>query len=201
MTPFIQLLDGSEYFFDGREQPPPSIQVIAHSLSCINRFAGHTLRPYSVAEHSCLCYEIAQVNWPQDPLLQLAALMHDAAECITGDLSSPIKRLIRAAWSKIEYPVETHLFSSFGLLETFQRHAELIKQIDLTALWIERRDLLPGGTGLPLRTPWDILDRNFLPLPAQLKLRQHGESWGNWLDRFIETFNEISAKIPQNLGN
>lgn len=201
MTPFIQLLDGSEYFFDGREQLPLSITVIAHSLACINRFAGHTFRPYSVAEHSCLCYQIAHANWPQDPLLQLAALMHDAAECITGDLSSPIKRLILPAWSKIEYPVETHLFAAFGLLGTFQRHAELIRQIDLTALWIERRDLMHGGTGLPLRTPWDVLDRNFTPLPCSLKVRPKESSWREWRDRFLRNYSELTAKIPQNLGN
>ena len=32
---------------------------IAHGLAQINRFAGATVRPYSVAEHSLLCADIA----------------------------------------------------------------------------------------------------------------------------------------------
>lgn len=193
-APFIQLFDGSEYFFDGREQPAPKIVVIAHSLACINRFAGHTFRPYSVAEHSCLCYEIARKNWGAgDPELLLACLLHDIAECVTGDLSSPLKRHLRVAWTPIEYPIETHLFSAFGVLPAMQKHAERIKHVDLTALWLERRDLMLGGEGLPLRTPWDVLDQNFIPLPTPFRIRPDDLRWGFWRDRFLDIYSTLTS--------
>lgn len=37
----------------------PEINEIAHALSMINRFTGHTTRPYSVAEHSLLVAQMA----------------------------------------------------------------------------------------------------------------------------------------------
>ena len=66
-APWITLKDGSDYDFTiPLSSRPPSVEVIAHSLSLLNRFAGHTHRPYSVAEHSCLCLEIARRYWPEE---------------------------------------------------------------------------------------------------------------------------------------
>ena len=47
---------------------------IAHALAQINRFNGHAKRPYSVAEHSLVCMEIAQ-HLELPPVVQLACLM------------------------------------------------------------------------------------------------------------------------------
>ncbi len=61
------------------------IADIAHSLSLICRFGGHTKNFYSVAEHSARASEIVEFD------LKLATLMHDAAEAFLGDVIRPIK--------------------------------------------------------------------------------------------------------------
>lgn len=66
------------------------IEDIAHALSQINRYTGHTKTPYSVAQHSLLmsCLDIC------DPLV---ALLHDAAEAYIGDVATPLKLMLSAA--------------------------------------------------------------------------------------------------------
>jgi len=63
------------------------IEDIAHALSHLCRFGGHTPTLYSVAQHSVLCESVA----PDKD--KYAALMHDATEAYLIDLPSPIKQL------------------------------------------------------------------------------------------------------------
>lgn len=58
---------------------------IAHALSHQCRFGGHLPRFYSVAQHSLLCYLIANEEAKYD------ALMHDASEAYLLDMPKPIK--------------------------------------------------------------------------------------------------------------
>ena len=60
---------------------------IALGLSRATRFHGHTRDFYSVAEHSVWVSRLV----PEEDAL--AALMHDASEAFTGDMSTPLKRL------------------------------------------------------------------------------------------------------------
>lgn len=61
------------------------IEDIAHALSMQCRFSGHTREFYSVAQHSCYCYELSQ-EYPFE------CLMHDVAEAYLHDVASPIKK-------------------------------------------------------------------------------------------------------------
>ena len=134
----------------------PTIPEIAHALSQINRFTGHTCRPYSVAEHSLLVMDIATTSFDASPQTQFAALMHDAHECITGDVASPIKQVLGKAWADFEGLHERALRSHYGLTEVFERDHHTIKQCDLIALATERRDLLTYDPAK--HYPWDVLD-------------------------------------------
>lgn len=64
------------------------IEDIAHALSNQCRFSGHTVRFYSVAEHSVRCAEMI------DKKHALTALLHDASEAYLVDLPTPIKRVM-----------------------------------------------------------------------------------------------------------
>ena len=55
------------------------IEDIAHALSNLCRFGGHTERFYSVSQHCILTMKLAESDG-HSPDLQLFALMHDASE-------------------------------------------------------------------------------------------------------------------------
>ena len=61
------------------------IEDIAHALSNQPRFGGHLPKFYSVAQHSLLCYNIANEEEKYN------ALMHDTSEAYLLDMPKPIK--------------------------------------------------------------------------------------------------------------
>lgn len=65
------------------------IDEIAHALSNICRFGGHTKVFYSVAQHSV---HVARCVEETHPDLALEALFHDAPEAYLGDVIRPLKR-------------------------------------------------------------------------------------------------------------
>ncbi len=65
-----------------------SIKDIAHALSNQCRFNGHCKRFYSVAEH---CVYVSRVV-PKS--LRYLALLHDAAETYTNDITRPLKSIL-----------------------------------------------------------------------------------------------------------
>lgn len=159
----VILLHGGNYFrLDEPELSYISITQIAHSLSCIGRFTGHTKRFYSVAQHSVF------VSYLVPQRFALHALLHDAGEAIYGDIGSPLKQVLRDAWPGLRdflHRIDASIWAQFGLPEF--EPAE-VKWADLVALATEKRDLMPFDDG---SYNWNILDgvepsENFLVLPS-----------------------------------
>jgi len=69
------------------------IEDIAHALSQINRYGGHTAFPYSVGQHSTIMARELEYRRASNDICR-QALLHDAAEAYISDLPQPIKREI-----------------------------------------------------------------------------------------------------------
>jgi 5'-deoxynucleotidase YfbR-like HD superfamily hydrolase len=158
---YIYAGDRDTYLDEPRLSEPgniPGIEPLARALSLINRFCGHTWRPYSVAEHSLLVSSIALSRDDVGRLpekvqaeIALAALTHDMHEALIGDVSTPVKRILGEPWSEFEEQVEHAVRSAHGLLEIHERWGDVVKVCDLRALATERRDLMDA------QTPWSAL--------------------------------------------
>lgn len=103
------LTSGGGYFdFDAPAFGLDVVDVVAHALSNLCRFTGHTRRFYSVAEHSVHVSRIVPEH------LAFAGLMHDAAEAFVGDVAKPLKMML-PDFAVIEKRVEDALFRHLGL--------------------------------------------------------------------------------------
>jgi len=122
-----------------------SVRAIAHALSNVARFAGHASRHYSVAQHSVYCAMLV----PEPD--RLAALMHDVAEAIIGDVATPLKQLL-PDYREIERRVEHAFFKRFGLPTELPAS---VKAADLAMLATERAALLPYTAD---DSAWTVLD-------------------------------------------
>lgn len=81
----MQTFTGRQFFpLDPQVEDIDSVDI-AHALSLICRYGGHTTRFYSVAEH---CVLMSMAVPAEDAL---AALLHDAAEAYVGDMVRPLK--------------------------------------------------------------------------------------------------------------
>ena len=127
--------------FDYLNITPDSIDIddIIHALPRINRFVGHSSRPYSVGEHTIYCYTMAQ-KLGYTPRQQLVTFLHDFTEAYVGDCPSPLKKLL-PSFEEIEYEVERAIYQKLNIPMPTEEEYELIKKVDLTMLVIEMRDL------------------------------------------------------------
>lgn len=101
---FFDYLNPTGYVFE--------IYEIAHALSHICRYGGHSNSFYSVAEHS------VHVSRLVPPELALCGLLHDASEAFVGDMPSPLKALCKE-YRLIEDAVQKALAEQFGLQYPF----------------------------------------------------------------------------------
>lgn len=139
LGPWIQTYTGHPWFLLDPQATDVSIFDIAHALSNICRFTGHTERFYSVAEHSVWVSHLV----PREHAL--CGLLHDATEAYVGDVSSPLKALI-PAYKEIEHRTWLAIAARFGLPIDLPA---AIKKADLSMFETERQQLMSTS-----RMPW-----------------------------------------------
>lgn len=94
LNPESSLL-GADVGIDERE----FVEEIAHSLSQLCRFRGHTSQFLSVAAHSVGVEAIvSRIN--TNPLVGFAALTHDIAEIFFSDIPAPLKDELKVSTSE-----------------------------------------------------------------------------------------------------
>lgn len=94
------------------------IEDIAHALSQICRFNGHTSCFYSVAQHS------VRVSMSVAPPFALEGLLHDAAEAYLGDMVRPLKDLI-PVYRRFEERFTKIIYERFGVQSTSESRAAI----------------------------------------------------------------------------
>lgn len=185
---------------------PVDIRDVAHHLALVNQFNGATTRPYSVAEHSLLCCDIAR-RAGASVFVQMAALMHDAHEAYTNDLISPAKLAVNgysmgaggiAAWGLFEAEHAKTVREHFKLLSVFAGHKTLLRSIDSQALATARRDLTPFDPSRHL--PWAVLGDNTVhPMAPADWVRldtpeREAATWKDWREQFRNRFLELQVQ-------
>lgn len=171
---------------------------IAHALSRLARFNGHTVGeyPWSVAQHSLLVESLL----PEDasPQERLVALLHDAHEAYLGDIVSPIfiavNRLFESEMKmagrvygvapstylkQIASRLDKAIFAAFGIVEPSSRVVERVRMADLLTLRIEADALMP-----PRGRDWPILPPAPDPAPVLRPCHPPERAKAVFLDRF-----------------
>ncbi len=121
------------------------IEDIAHGLARVARWNGQTTgeHGFSVAQHSLVVEEIAAHIAPGlEPRWRLAALLHDAAEYVIGDMISPFKAALGLDYKAFEERLETAVHVRFGLPGRLPARVKtLIKQADRASAFFEATQL------------------------------------------------------------
>lgn len=143
---------------------------IAHALSGLCRFNGHTHTHYSVAQHSLLVCDLV----PQRD--KLPALIHDASEAYLGDMTRPLKALM-PEYREIEQRVWHAICDRFDINPILP---ESVNRADLVALATERRDLMPFNPG-----EWDFL-KGIPSMPALITPMTQQEASLQFFSRLME---------------
>lgn len=99
---------------------PADIEIsdIAHGLARVARWNGQTrgAHAFSVAQHVLIVEEIASdLNADWSDAWRLAALLHDGAEYVIGDLISPFKTAIGLDYKAFELKLLEAIHVRFGL--------------------------------------------------------------------------------------
>jgi len=173
------------------------IEDIAHGLARVARWNGQTLgqHAFSVAQHSVIVEEIAAtLNPAWGPRERLAALLHDSAEYVVGDLISPFKAALGLDYKAFEIRLLEAVHLRFGLPPTPPpKVADRIKRADGIAAFFEAtrlagfteaegRTYFTNPDGLP-----DELTRSLSALtPVPTDGAQHA---------FLSRFKDLEANL------
>ena len=160
------------------------IEDIAHGLARVARWNGQTKgdHAFSVAQHCLLVERFVHELRPKTGMaLRLAALLHDSAEYVIGDLISPFKAAIGLDYKGFENRLLSAIHRRFGLMaEIAADHTALIKRADRLSAFFEATQLAGFSrqeAASFFGTPRSVTPPRLVPMPA-------ADAEAAYLDRF-----------------
>lgn len=160
---WIEIFPGTQFHFAAPRPGQIRLEAIAHALSRLCRYNGHTTRHYSVAEHACHVCDWVMKQPGSTALDGLTALHHDDAEYIIGDLPKPIK-VTMPDFNALERSLDRAIALELKLIYPFP---EIIKEADTRILKDERGSVMtpsPHDWGVDVLQPlgvkfWNVTGR------------------------------------------
>lgn len=146
----IRTFTGKYLDFTNIREDDICIEDIAHALSLMPRWAGHTKGLLSVGFHSICCSNIVSDEH------QLAALLHDSSEAYACDIPKPLKDLM-PQYKEIENKLMQIIANKFGF--QYPLH-EAVKEADNLLLEHEWNSYVLSGA------EWSNL---YLPSPKEIE--------------------------------
>lgn len=150
---WMQTYTGKMFFLENPRPGDVCIDDIAHALSNVCRFAGHSRKFYSVAEH---CIHVSRVVPESDAL---CGLLHDATEAYLCDIPKPLKILdVFKEYRKIEARLESIILEKFKVPSGYFSLTKEVKIADTRMLRTEKDELHiqePSSWGLEEIEPYD----------------------------------------------
>lgn len=109
MTTWLETYVGNRFHFFNIIAASIDIRDIAHALSLMCRFCGHTSQFVSIGVHSINVMALVSDK------SKLAALLHDSAEAYIGDISRPLKASLPEI-NLIEKDIRDAIFNKFNVV-------------------------------------------------------------------------------------
>lgn len=137
------------------------MEDIAHSLSLMCRFNGHTKYFYSVAQHCVHVLQLVKMrldamNWRNRERHDAKrwALLHDATEAYLCDIPRPLKLSI-VGYKEAEMRAEAVLCEQYGI-ELTDEIRTLVKWADNVMLFHEAHQLMPRESAQRWHWPAEV---------------------------------------------
>lgn len=190
MEPWMQTFSGGRYYWHDRSKSQIRLIDIAHALSNICRFGGHS-KFYSVAQHSVFVSRL--VGTESNGRYTFFSIMHDAGEAYIGDIVKPLKHSLGDTVDELERKCMLQICEYFdvpplGSIEGDEKIAEAIKRADNIALATEVRDLVCT----PDIGPWGLSEK---PYGGSIDPLGPEESRSLFLKRFFNSNQSIARMV------
>lgn len=143
---WMQTYTGRKFWACDPRPEDVSIVDVAHALSMLCRYGGHSLRFYSVAEHCVIISRLCSVE------VSMWGLLHDASEAYLVDIPKPIKPFL-TNYKSLEENLMRCIALRFNLTWPCP---EEVQTLDTRILGNERLKVMREGpswslTGKPLK--------------------------------------------------
>jgi 5'-deoxynucleotidase YfbR-like HD superfamily hydrolase len=135
------------------------IKDIAHALSNLCRFGGHSHKFYSVAQHSVRVSKLLPKEY------KLLGLLHDATEAYLVDVPRPVRQLLPA------YDVlEKRVWQAIALHYKLPLELQLIvKQADDAVLAAEFEELMPPYNTIDFSGSFTVDRASYAETPSEAR--------------------------------